>query len=70
MGDEKLVRTTITLPSELKEKMTRSDENWSQVIREMIRERIEEEGEADIAEAVILNERVKGPPQRTGAACK
>jgi len=41
--------------------MTRSDENWSQVIREMIRERIEEEGEADMAEAVILNERVKRP---------
>jgi predicted DNA-binding protein len=61
MGTEKLVRTTITLPSELKEKMTRSDENWSQVIREMIRERIEEEGEADMAEAIILNERVKRP---------
>jgi len=61
MGTERLVRTTITLPSELKEKMTRSDENWSQVIREMIRERIEEEGEADMAEAIILNERVKRP---------
>jgi predicted DNA-binding protein len=61
MGTEKLVRTTITLPSELKEKMTRSDENWSQVIREMIRERIEEEGEADMAEAIILNEKVKRP---------
>ena len=61
MGTEKLVRTTITLPSELKEKMTRSDENWSQLIREMIRQRIEEEGEADMAEAIILNEKVKRP---------
>ncbi len=59
MGTEKLVRTTITLPSALKEKMTKSEENWSQVIREMIRQRIEEEGQSDMAEAIILNERVK-----------
>jgi hypothetical protein len=61
MRTEKLARTTITLPWSLKQKMTRSDENWSQVIREMIRQRIEEEGQADMAEAVILNERVKRP---------
>ena len=68
MGTEKLVRTTITLPSDLKEKMTRSDENWSQVIREMIRQRIEEEGEADMAEAIILNEKVKRPaPKNWGS---
>jgi hypothetical protein len=59
MRTEKLVRTTITLPSSLKEKMTKSEENWSQVIREMIRQRIEEEGQSDMAEAVILNEKVK-----------
>jgi hypothetical protein len=56
---EKLVRTTITLPTSLKEKMNRVEANWSEEIREMIRQRIEEEGEADMAEAVILNERVK-----------
>ena len=56
---EKLVRTTITLPTSLKEKMKRVEANWSEEIREMIRQRIEEEGEADMAEAVILNERVK-----------
>jgi len=56
---EKLVRTTITLPMSLKEKMNRVEANWSEEIREMIRQRIEEEGEADMAEAVILNERVK-----------
>jgi hypothetical protein len=61
MGTEKLVRTTITLPSALKKKMAKSDENWSQVIREMIRQRIEEEGQSDMAEAVILNEKVKRP---------
>jgi predicted DNA-binding protein len=61
MRTEKLVRTTIALPLSLKEKMNESNENWSQVIREMIRQRIEEEGQTDMAEAVILNERVKRP---------
>lgn len=59
MGTEKLVRTTITLPSALKQEMDKSEENWSQVIREMIRQRIEEEGHTDMAEAIILNEKVK-----------
>ena len=61
MRTGRLVRTTITLPSELKEKMAKFDENWSQEIREMIRQRIEEEGQSDMAEAVILNEKVKRP---------
>jgi len=56
---EKLVRTTITLPASLKEKMDQIDANWSEEIREMIGQRIEEEGSTDMAEAVILNERVK-----------
>jgi len=56
---ERLVRTTITLPPSLKEKMARAEENWSEVIREMIRQRMEEEGQPDMAEAIILNERVK-----------
>jgi hypothetical protein len=56
---EKLVRTTITLPASLKEKMDQIDANWSEEIREMISQRIEEEGSTDMAEAVILNERVK-----------
>jgi hypothetical protein len=59
--NERLVRTTITLPSSLKEKMAHSDENWSEVIRELLTQRLEEEGEADMAEAVILNERVRRP---------
>jgi len=61
MAIEKLVRTTITLPPALKEKMAKSDENWSQTIREMIYQRIEEEGEMDMAEAIILNEKVRRP---------
>jgi hypothetical protein len=56
---ERLVRTTITLPQSLKEKMTHIEVNWSEEIREMINQRIEEEGSADMVEAVILNEKVK-----------
>ena len=56
---ERLVRTTITLPASLKEKMDQMETNWSEEIREMISQRVEEEGKADMAEAVILNERVK-----------
>ena len=56
---ERLVRTSITLPKSLKEKMDRAGENWSEVIREMVGQRLDEEGRTDMAEAVILNERVK-----------
>jgi len=56
---DKLVRTTITLPSSLKEKMQRTDVNWSEAIRQMISQRLEEEGEPNMVEAVILNERVR-----------
>lgn len=55
----KLVRTTITIPEYLKEKMSHANTNWSEVVREMISQRLEEEGQPNMAEAVILNERVK-----------
>jgi hypothetical protein len=57
---EKLVRTTITLPASLKEKMEQTDTNWSEEIRKMILQRMEE-GQTDMAEAIILNERVRKP---------
>jgi len=56
---EKLVRTTITLPRSLKERMEQTGENWSEVIRDLVSQRLVEEGQTDMAEAVILNERVK-----------
>jgi len=58
---ERLVRTTITIPASLKEKMERADENWSEVIREVLVQRLEEEGEQDMTEALILNERIRRP---------
>jgi hypothetical protein len=67
---DKLVRTTITLPASLKEKMQETDTNWSEAIREMILQRLEEEGHADMAEAVILNERVKRPAPKNWSSLK
>lgn len=55
---ERMARTTITLPNSLKERMTRAGLNWSEEIREMVTQRLEEEG-PDMAEAVILNEKVR-----------
>ena len=55
---ERLVRTTIALPASLKERMSGVDANWSEVLRDMISQRLEE-GQPDMTEAVILNERVK-----------
>ncbi len=57
-GKDKLVRTTITIPASLKEKMSQADTNWSEVVREMLTLRLDE-GQPDMAEAVILNERAK-----------
>ena len=56
-----MVRTTITIPASLKEKMAETNANWSEVVREMISQKLEAESQPDLAEAVILNERVKRP---------
>jgi hypothetical protein len=66
---DRLVRTTITLPLSLKEKMQQTDTNWSEAIRQMISERIEE-GQTDMAEAVILNERAKRAAPKDWSALK
>ncbi len=55
----KLVRTTITIPASMKEKMSEANTNWSEVVREMISQKLEEESRPDMVEAVILNERVR-----------
>jgi hypothetical protein len=58
---ERLVRTTIAVPASLKEKMAQAKVNWSEEIREMVSQRLEDKGQPDMAEAVILNERVRRP---------
>jgi|GEM_PF-1503659 hypothetical protein len=57
----KMVRTTITIPASLKEKMSQINANWSEVVREVISQKLQEESQPDMAEAVILNERVRRP---------
>ena len=62
-GKDRMVRTTITLPESLKERMSRANTNWSEALREIIGQRLEEQGggQPDMAEAVILNEQVRRP---------
>ena len=55
---QRLVRTTISLPASMKEAMSKIDTNWSEEIREMVRQRLEEE-QPNSTEAVIVNERLR-----------
>ncbi len=59
MKEDRMVRTSITMPGSLKERMEEVDVNWSSEIREMIKRRLEQEGDVDGVEAVILNERLR-----------
>ncbi len=54
-GEDKLVRTSITLQASLKEMMLQTSTNWSEAIREMVAQRLQE-GQTDMAEAIVLNE--------------
>ena len=46
---EKMVRTSVTIPESLKEEMEKVDVNWSAVVREAIRRKLEWERERDIS---------------------
>ena len=56
---EKMVRTSVTIPESMKEEMGRVDVNWSAVVREAIRRKLEWEHEKDVVEAVLINERLR-----------
>jgi len=56
---ERMVRTSVTIPESMKEEMERVDVNWSAVVREAIRRKLEWEGERDTVEAVLINERLR-----------
>ncbi|MFQ5711755.1 MAG: hypothetical protein ACE5GD_08245 [Candidatus Geothermarchaeales archaeon] len=57
--EDRMVRTSITIPRSLKERMDEVDVNWSSEIREIIKRRLEQEVENDTVEAVLLNERLR-----------
>jgi len=56
---EKMVRTSVTIPESMKQEMERVDANWSAVVREAIRRKLEWEHEKDTVEAVLINEKLK-----------
>ena len=55
----KLVRTSVTIPEALKAEMGRVDINWSAIIREAIEKRLKYESDKNLAEAVLLNEKLR-----------
>ncbi len=59
-----MVRTSVTLPKSLKDEMDKIDMNWSALVREAIRRKVEGEHGSDVVEAVILNERLRRKPPK------
>ncbi len=58
-GSGKMARTSISLPGGLKREMDRVEVNWSAFLRQAIEKRLEYEEERDVAEAVLINERLR-----------
>ena len=54
-----MTRTSISLPGGLKRQMDVADVNWSAYLREVISQRIKQEDGRNIAEAVLLNEKLR-----------
>lgn len=55
----KMVRTSVAIPESLKREMSKVDINWSAVIREAIRRRLNYEHEKNVIEAVLINEKLR-----------
>jgi len=56
---EKMVRTSITIPESMKRQMDELDINWSAIMRQAIKQKIEGENQTDIIEAMLLNEKLR-----------
>ena len=54
-----MTRTSISVPGRLKRQMDTAGVNWSAYLREVISQRIRQEGERNLAEALVLNERLR-----------
>ena len=54
-----MVRTSVTIPESMKKEMERVDVNWSAVMREAIRRKLEWMHERDVVEAVLINEKLR-----------
>ncbi len=55
----KMARTSISLPENLKRQMDAAGVNWSAYLREAIAHRLEQETEKNVAEALLLNEKLR-----------
>ena len=55
----RMTRTSISLPGALKRQMDAAGVNWSAYLREVISQRVKQEEERNVAEAVLLNERLR-----------
>jgi len=55
----KMVRTSVAIPESLKKEMDKIDVNWSAVIRDAVRRRLDYEHEKNVAEAVLINEKLR-----------
>ncbi len=58
-ASDKMARTSISLPESLKRQMDAAGVNWSAYLREVILQRVKQEDERNIAEAVLLNEKLR-----------
>lgn len=54
-----MARTSISLPENLKRQMDAAGVNWSAYLREAIAQRLEQEKEKNVAEALLLNEKLR-----------
>ncbi len=54
-----MARTSISLPENLKRQMDAAGVNWSAYLREAIAHRLEQETEKNVAEALLLNEKLR-----------
>jgi Arc/MetJ-type ribon-helix-helix transcriptional regulator len=50
---------TVRINEEIKKMMNKININWSEFIREAIRNKIEEERNKNLAKAVLINERIR-----------
>ncbi len=58
-SSDRTTRTSISLPESLKREMEATEVNWSAYLREAIANRLKWEAERNVAEAVLLNEKLR-----------
>jgi len=56
---DKMARTSISLPESLKRQMESVDVNWSAFVRDAIEHRLKHEDERNVAEALLINEKLR-----------